>query len=246
MQNRNSNSQIWREAVTLRRNRRAKYVRLRIYPPGQVEVVIPHNFDERALPQILEQHTPWVEERLRHYSTQERFQLAPPQWLNLEAIEERWRVEYQPGNGQRSSCRTPGEGELVIAAPTPEQQREMLKRWLARRAKEVLPPWLEQTSRELSLPFSGVSIRGQRTRWGSCSSRGAINLNYALLFLQPDLVRYLFVHELCHTVHLNHSRKFWALVKEKEPHYRSYEQALKQASAQVPTWLYMPFQIAPS
>ena len=111
----------------------------------------------------------------------------------------------------------------------------------ARRAKQQLPPWLQQTSEELGLAYSGVSIRGQRTRWGSCSAKGRINLNYALLFLEPDLVRYLFVHELCHTVHLNHSRRYWELVESKEPHYRYYEKGLKLASSQVPAWLHSPF-----
>ena len=60
----------------------------------------------------------------------------------------------------------------------------------------------------------------QRTRWGSCSNSGTISLNAALLFLEPPLVRYLFIHELCHLIALNHSRRFWAAVARYEPDYR--------------------------
>ena len=234
----------WLKALKLRRNRRSKYVRLKIHPPGKVEVVVPHNFDERTLPQILEQHTAWVEERLLHFSHEQLQPLRPPQSLHLAALEEQWQVEYRPRNGSRNSCREQPGNRLVIAATSDEQRRDLLKRWLARKAKKQLIPWLDQTSGELGLPYSGVSIRGQKTRWGSCSARGHINLNYALLFLAPDLVRYLFVHELCHTVHLNHSKRYWELVASKEPHYKTYEKALKQASAQVPPWLHQSFSQA--
>jgi hypothetical protein len=130
---------------------------------------------------------------------------------------------------------------LVVTAECDGQRRALLKGWLLRRAKQQLPTWLRETSRELELPFGDVAIRGQRTRWGSCSAAGNINLNYGLLFLPPDLVRYLFVHELCHTVHLNHSPRYWALVQSKEPHYKILERALKQAAHTVPAWLHQPF-----
>ena len=99
-----------------------------------------------------------------------------------------------------------------------------------------LPPWLEQTGTELGLRYHRCTIRGQKTRWGSCSSRKTISLNYKLLFLPPHLVRYLFVHELCHTRHLNHSARFWGLVQEKEPLYESLEADLTDGSRYVPLW----------
>ncbi|MEN8169550.1 MAG: SprT family zinc-dependent metalloprotease [Pseudomonadota bacterium] len=231
----------WREAMVLRRNPRAKYVRLKIHPPGRVEVVMPSGFDERGLPVILDQHTAWVEERLLHLSGQPVELQGPPSRIKLPAIDDQWRLEYMPRGGTRNSCRERTDGVLTVSADNDEQRRELLKRWLARKAKQQLIPWLKETSDELALPFSGVTIRGQRTRWGSCSAKGHINLNYALLFLQPDLVRYLFVHELCHTVHLNHSHRYWALVQGKEPHYRIMEKALKRAAYEVPAWLHAPF-----
>ncbi len=231
----------WRDAMVLRRNRRSKYVKLKIHPPGRVEVVVPHDFDERGLPGILDQHTAWVEERLLHLTHHYTEIVAPPSELSMPAIDEVWRVEYPARAGSRNSCRERAGGVLAISAASNEQRRELLKRWLARKAKQHLIPWLQQTSEELEIPYSGVSIRGQRTRWGSCSAKGQINLNYGLLFLQPDLVRYLFVHELCHIVHLNHSRRYWSLVQSKEPHYKTMEQALKLAAREVPAWLHTPF-----
>jgi hypothetical protein len=100
-----------------------------------------------------------------------------------------------------------------------------------------LIPWLRQTSQEIKLPFNRAAVRGQKTLWASCSSKSNISLNFKLLFLPPHLVRYVFIHELCHTIHLNHSRKFWALVAEKEPNYRQYDAELNKAWVYIPEWL---------
>jgi predicted metal-dependent hydrolase len=103
-------------------------------------------------------------------------------------------------------------------------------------ARVHLVPWLERVSIETELPYENVTIRGQKTRWGSCSTQKIINLNYRLLFLPPPLVRYLFVHELCHTVHMNHSARYWALVEKKEPHYKALDTELRHAGKFVPGW----------
>jgi metallopeptidase YgjP-like protein len=102
-----------------------------------------------------------------------------------------------------------------------------LKGWLTHKAEDHLIPWLKRVSDETGLSYSGVSIRQQQTRWGSCSSRRLISLNARLLFLPPDLVTYVLVHELCHTKHLNHSLRFWRLVESYLP-----DSALGSATAQ--------------
>ena len=79
-------------------------------------------------------------------------------------------------------------------------------------------------------------VRLQRTRWGSCSNSGTVSLNAALLFLEPPLVRYLFIHELCHLIALNHSRKFWSAVARYEPDYEALDRRLTAAWSEIPLW----------
>jgi predicted metal-dependent hydrolase len=93
-------------------------------------------------------------------------------------------------------------------------------------------------ARELGLGFSRIQIRRQRTRWGSCSATGTISLNVCLMFLEPAVVRYLFVHELCHTRHMNHSSRFWALVEHYEPDYRRLDRELLRGWQAVPAWMF--------
>ncbi len=228
----------WRQALSVRRSARARRVRLNVFPSGQVELVVPQRFDEHRLPAILDEHEPWVLRTLARLGARPSApQPVPaPTSLQLTAIGESWRTAYLSGNDARYGCREQPGGVLRVSGGMVWQPA--LKRWLGRKGRQHLAPWLEQVSEELALPFSGVSIRGQKSRWGSCSAQRRINLNYALLFLPPEYVRYLFVHELCHTVHLNHSSRYWQLVASKEPDYRRLERGLRQASARVPPWLH--------
>lgn len=227
----------WRERLVLRRSARARYVRLKLHPGGKLELVVPHGFDERHLPAILDRHEAWVLRHLPRLEGQAALQPVPaPRRIALAALGEQWCVSYLGDDGGRHGCRASGEGQLRVSGGLHWQQG--LRRWLARRGREQLVPWLGQVSEEIGLPFSGATVRGQRTRWGSCSSRRHINLNFGLLFLPPHLVRYLFVHELCHTRHMNHSADYWRLVATVEPDYRSLERALRQAGKTLPAWLH--------
>jgi predicted metal-dependent hydrolase len=114
--------------------------------------------------------------------------------------------------------------------------RDALCRWLKRYAKTVLVPWLAQVAQDCQLSYDRVQIRDQKTRWASCSSYQTIGLNYHLLFLPPTLVRYVLIHELCHTRELNHSPQFWSLVEQYEPNYRQCNESLKRAWRSLPGW----------
>lgn len=75
--------------------------------------------------------------------------------------------------------------------------------------------------------FTSITIRDQKTRWGSCSSRGTLSFNYRLVFAPPAVLDYVAVHELCHLTHMNHSKEFWNLVGSVMPDYRAHRRWLK-------------------
>jgi predicted metal-dependent hydrolase len=113
-----------------------------------------------------------------------------------------------------------------------------LQGWLKRAAGERLAPRLMRLADDLNYSVARVAIRCQRTRWGSCSTRGTVSLNCSLVFLRPEVVRYLFVHELAHTVHMNHSAAFWRLVERLEPEYRGLDRELLAGWRTVPAWVF--------
>ncbi len=118
------------------------------------------------------------------------------------------------------------DGRLLVSGPADDDEayRQALIEWLRRRARSTLGPRLEELARLHALAFERVSVRHQRTRWGSCSPRGAISLNLRLLFLEPALVDHVLIHELCHTRELNHSKRFWALLQAHDPEWALHRQ----------------------
>jgi predicted metal-dependent hydrolase len=115
--------------------------------------------------------------------------------------------------------------------------REILRDWLAEQAKTWLPPQLAELSAATRLPYQQLRIKKLRSRWGSCSARGNLNLSYKLLFLPPELARYVLLHELCHTVHLDHSPRFWGLLESLAPGSRELDKTMRHAWQYVPRWV---------
>jgi hypothetical protein len=228
---------------TIRESHRARHVNLRISLEHGLEVIIPTGFDRRLIPDILQRKQRWIartKERLAERQAHLTAQASLPETVTLQAIGESWRVEYRMTTSTGLSySEKPGRLLLLQGQAQDETLCKLaLQKWLAGKAYQHLVPWLEQISQAEKLPFKQAIVRGQKSRWGSYSSRGTVSLNYKLLFLPPPLVRYVLVHELCHGRHLNHSKKFWALVSKKEPGYKQAQVELRAAWRYVPGWLH--------
>ena len=93
-----------------------------------------------------------------------------------------------------------------------EWLRKAVTTAVARRAKELLPPRLEELAKEKGFTYNNCTVRNVHTRWGSCNTKGNISLSIYLILLPDELIDYVLLHELCHTVEMNHSDRFWALM----------------------------------
>ena len=219
----------------LRVSPRARYARLRILPFGGLEVVIPKRFPRNQVTGLVAQHADWARRQLARQA-QLRSGVSLPAVLSLAFDDSSTPVRYprmpQPSQGELFE-----DGEYIeIRAEGQREAIAELRHWIRQRARRALPPLLERLAAQTGLDFARVSIRSQKTRWGSCSSRGNISLNDQLLFLPPQAVEYLMIHELCHTRHLDHSRAFWRLVQTHCPGYRRHEALLKKPHGLVPDW----------
>ena len=101
-------------------------------------------------------------------------------------------------------------------------------RELARRAKEVLPEITAYYAPLVGVDYGRITIRAQRTRWGSCSAQGNLSFNCLLMLTPDDVMEYVVVHELCHRKEMNHSARFWAEVERVLPGYRESRRWLKE------------------
>ena len=217
---------------SLRVSRKAKYAKLKIKPYGGLEVVIPLRFPIKAVPGLLDQHTEWILRQLQ--KQQDRVQPAVlPDEIHLAINGYRTEVVYGTRHQQEDSL----SNRLLIGDTDYQLAVKQLRKWIRRQAWEILPPVLERVSRETGLEYRKISIRSQKTRWGSCSSRGTISLNDQLLFVSRDSVEYLVIHELCHTRHMNHTRQFWQLVAHHCPNFRNHDVILNRARSRIPEWI---------
>jgi len=226
----------------IRVSRRARHLRIKVTPLGEVVVVIPAGMDPARVPQLLVKKHAWLQKVLHRLS--ERKNSAPashslqPDRIELAAINEIWQVEYASQSKHKPTISISDHRLVLNSELSSRINAGYLRTWLQQRARQVLPAWLQQTSEEVGLPFTTVQIRGQKTRWGSCSSRRTISLNRNLLLLPAATVRYLFIHELCHTQHMNHSAAFWQLVADVMPDYQQHENRLREVTRRLPLWAY--------
>jgi hypothetical protein len=219
-------------------------VRLNLSVVDGLTVVVPQGFDLKRLPAIVEGKRAWVEAHLRRWSGQPMLraiapQPEPPDLLTLPALAEAWQIEYQLARTRRIGIMAAGPGRLVVYGAVDDRTAciDILRRWLQRRTREEIVPWLAQLAERSGFSFREAVIRGQKTRWASCSSTGRISLSYKLLFLDREAVRCVLMHELCHTVVMSHSARFWALLTRFEPDCRAIQKRMRDGWRQVPTWV---------
>ena len=224
----------------VRESARARSLSIRIHVDGRVEIVAPRRTSPAEVQEFVTRHREWIlstsEEQKDRFPRQDR---ALPERIELRAIGHSWPVVYEPAT--RDAWRvTEKEGRLVARGHSgkPAGAYDQLRRWLAGYGRRHLVPWVHELSVQTGLAYRKIQIRGQRTRWGSYSSSGTVSLNYCLLFLAPEIVRYLLVHELCHSRHMNHSKRYWKLVERYEPDFRVLDNRLSDAWADVPGWVF--------
>ncbi|ALP54292.1 hypothetical protein Tel_14695 [Candidatus Tenderia electrophaga] len=219
---------------SIRVSTRAKRLQLKVLPPGKVEVVVPKRVSLKHVPGFVAEHQHWLRAQVQRMTTIYAAEPLLPDIIRLPAVAEQWQVDHT--RAERNRLRQSGECRLQLSCADQHHACGLLQQWLQHHARRLLPPRLAQLSDALGLPFNRVTVRAQKSRWGSCSARNNINLNRALLFVSPGALRYLMLHELCHTVHLNHSPRYWNLVASLMPDYRTYEAELRQAMRVVPRW----------
>jgi len=224
-----------------RRSSRAKRLQIRILPTGRVEVVLPRGCSEKRGHAFVCNRAEWITRTLKKVTDHaSEIDTSVPGVLKFPAIKETWRIVRKTDSHPTQVVLRESRESLTLSGATLQNELcfGVLKRWLTQKGKQVLLPWLDAVSCEVKLPYNKASVRGQKTRWGSCSSKRNISLNYKLLFLTPEQVRYLFIHELSHTRHMDHSKVFWSLVGELESDYKCLDKSLARAMReQVPGWL---------
>src|SRR5690606_23127772 len=210
---------------------------------GRVEVVAPPGASAAAVQRFVGAHREWIDRRVEDLSAQRGLiDERRPAQIHLPAVSRCFTVQYEPRpTGQIQVRCDYASRRLQLSGPLHDDAAVArgLREWFMKMAGQELPRELARAAHGGGFRFARVQIRRQRTRWGSCSASGTISLNACVLFLEPAVMRYLLIHELAHTRHMNHSRRCWSLVEAHEPEYRRLDRELVRGWRYVPGWVFV-------
>jgi hypothetical protein len=207
----------------VRRSDRARRVRVSVDALGEVEVVLPRRSPERAAAAAVVELRPWIERRLAAASAVREAIAARGAAVPYLGRD----LELRPEAG-RSRVHRRGD---VLLVPGDERAAAAIERWYRRAAGREIAPRLDAAVAALGTRYSTLTIRSQRTRWGSCSGSGAMSFNWRLLLAPEPVLDYVVWHEACHLRVMDHSSNFWSLVRQHCPAYEDHRRWLRRHGA---------------
>lgn len=228
---------VWPPEHTIRRSRRARRVSISLTTKKGLEVVIPFRTSVEEGLAFLNSQRQWVQKHLPALEKNKTDDQYFPHEITLAALNQTWSIRYHHVPFSKKIILRCLNDRLIFTGPIKSftDCMPIFNQWLRRLAKTFLPDYLTRVSDEIQLPFNRVSIRSQKNLWGSCSSKNDISLNDRLLFLPDSLVRYVLIHELCHTIYFGHGKRFWQLVNRFDPDYHYNERSLRDVSKLIPS-----------
>jgi hypothetical protein len=210
---------------SLCRRTNQKYIRVRVTTEGKLKVSAPVHIHETRIEQFLKSRSAWI---LRNLEKQNSILSEFDTDSKVLYFGKIYRVVR--ANDQVRVDKT--RSILCVPESTckPEAKRDVIKNWFVSQAKSHLPERVEFIAERIGAEFKRVSVRNQRTRWGSSSSKGTISLNWRLIMMPQYVQDYIIVHELVHQTVSNHSRVFWDKVSRIVPDYKSAEKWIAESS----------------
>jgi hypothetical protein len=210
------------------KSHKAKYIRIKVSSMGELSVVLPRGISEKHAHSFLQTKSQWVLKTIANTVIAKNNVF--PESLDLKLLGEYWSLNYIKSN--ENTCiqlKETSENSLEITGNIEDWDnvKKIINRWCKLKAKQIFITMLEALAEEHGFHFNRLSIRSQKTRWGSCSTAKNINLNSKLLFMPIDVAKYVMIHELCHTIEMNHSSRFWQLVEDCDANYKKNRKQLK-------------------
>jgi predicted metal-dependent hydrolase len=205
---------------TVRRSERARRVRVTVDAARGVEVVLPRRAAEREAAAAVRELSPWIGRRLAELARAREAVAARGD--SVPYLGRLLTVRSEPGR-----TRVHRRGDELLA-PAGASRAEALERWYRRAARDEIEPRLERACDQAGTTYIRLSIRGQRTRWASCSRGGAMSFNWRLLLAPEPVLDYVVWHEVCHLEVMDHSPRFWALLGRHCPDYPEHVRWLRR------------------
>jgi predicted metal-dependent hydrolase len=198
-------------------------MRLQISRGSNLELVLPRGYELSDAEKFIKQKTDWITRHLRPVDEKNEKYLLLGKEIKIIQV-------YEMFTHKHKLLFERNELKVVSPAGSRIDLKKIYNIWLKNFAKRFLPERTYQLAQKHGYKINKVTVRNQKTRWGSCSARGNLSFNFNLVQYRKDIIDYVILHELCHLKEMNHSPKFWKLVEKICPDYKALRKELKKNS----------------
>jgi predicted metal-dependent hydrolase len=225
---------------TIKRSSTAKHARLEVRAGSGLTVVVPRSYNLDQVSDLLSRKSRWILDKIARYATGH----------SVTELREHKSGDFIPYLGRRLKLVTRHNSVMTVGAKLEKNRLLVDLEFKSRRLNLILEWWYRQQaeshirnradelSQRLSVSYNRLTIRGARTRWGSCSKKGNINFNWKLMMVPEPVIDYVIIHELAHLKEMNHSKDFWKLVAEHCPQWRKHRKWLKEHEVELASTLF--------
>src|SRR4030042_6011968 len=222
-------------SYTLKRSARARCARLEIRQATGLTIVIPKSYNITHISELLRKKKRWILNNLARYS-RARAPATAKELKNGDFIPylgRELKLITQQNEGNAISAKLE-RNKLIISLGNKNSKLELiLEQWYRMQADQLIKEKAAKLSTEFGLNYNRVTIRGQKSRWGSCAPKGNLGFNWKLVMTPEPVIDYVITHELFHLKEMNHTKRFWKLVAEHCPRWRERRKWLKQHEAEL-------------
>ena len=224
---------------TLRRSFKARRVRLEVRQQTGLTVIVPRSYPISQLYGLLKSKERWISRNLQRFSNSHSLSArkelkygdtVPYLGQDLEL------VKQENHHGESVVL----DGNKLVLSPDLFKNGLLelaLEQWYRSKAAKLITEIADKLSSQMGINYKRILIRGQKTRWGSCSRKKNLSFNWKLMMAPEPVVEYVIIHELIHLKEMNHSKRFWELVAQYCPGWREHKKWLKQHEADLTTKL---------
>lgn len=222
------------QAYTLIRSARAKGIRLKISPNGQLSVTASPLIPKLLVDQFVRKSEPWIAKHKRRIVNRAQETLVDWKQQTLLYLGKNFFLSIDT-DGLHKERVIVGNSELLVspASLNPNDAQKTLEIWLKNQAITHLTKRVRIIKDLMGASFKRLRFSEQATRWGSCSSSGTLSFNWRLIHFSPEVIDYVIIHELAHTFEMNHSAKFWRIVQHYCPNFVSHKKILSRYNSHI-------------
>ena len=216
-------------SYAVKRSYRAKHARLEVSVETGLTIVIPSSYDIADIPDLLRKRGRWILDKLAKYASGYPIiggkELRSGNFIPYLGRHLKVVTRHDPGTAVSAKLE---KNRLLVSLNSQNGRLNLvLEWWYRQQAEKLIKKRADELCPQLGVTYNRLTIRGAKTRWGSCSRKGNLNFNWKLMMVPEPVIDYVIIHELAHLKEMNHSKNFWKLVAEHCPKWRSRRKWLR-------------------